>query len=173
MVIRKVCKDDVVQCLAIYNYYIENTCITFEEKPLTYKQFERRVVRIAERYPFFVAVEKDKVLGYAYLDAFNDRSAYRYTADLSIYVDKDFLHNGTGSRLLAETEDAAKRAGIETLIAIVTASNENSMRFHARHGFICRGTLENVGYKFGKWLSVSYYQKTIGTRKESDNDIYS
>ena len=109
MIIRRICKDDIAQCLVIYNYYIENTCITFEETPLTEEQFRKRIMTIAEKHPFFVAVEDEKILGYAYLDVFNGRSAYRYTADLSIYVDKDYLHNGTGSRLLAKIENAAKQ----------------------------------------------------------------
>ena len=76
MIVREICKDDIAQCLAIYNYNIKNTCIIFEETPIREEQFGRRIMAIAEKHPFFVAVEDKKVVGYAYLDVFNERSAF-------------------------------------------------------------------------------------------------
>lgn len=161
MVVRKIGEADLKQCLAIYNYYIENSCHTFEERPLTPAQFKERAQRISQTFPFFVAEQKGAVLGYGYLDSFNDRSAYRFTADLSLYVGKERLRQGIGSALLAELENRARQAGLKNMISVITSSNENSLRFHEKHGFLCRGELENVGFKFGKWLSVKYYQKEL------------
>lgn len=114
MRIRKIGKADIAQCLAIYNYYIKNTCHTFEEEPLGAAQFAERAERIARVYPYYVAAEGDKVLGYGYLDPFNERSAYRITADVSLYVDKEFLCRGIGGELLAALEREARRAASKT-----------------------------------------------------------
>ena len=77
--------EDLARCLEIYNYYIENTVITFEETPLSAEAWTDRIRRIRDAYPFLVAEEDGVIVGYAYLDSYNSRSAYRYTADLSIY----------------------------------------------------------------------------------------
>lgn len=161
MIIRGFDKNDSVRCLSIYRYYVENTVITFEEETPDINEFEKRLIGIAEKFPFLVAVENGEVIGYAYLDAFNGRSAYRYTADLSLYLDKDQCHKGVGSLLYRELEGRAKQSGIKNIIAIITALNENSLRFHGKMGFQFVGELADVGYKFDQWLSVKYYHKRI------------
>ncbi len=161
MQIRSIREADVKQCLAIYNDYIANTCYTFEEALLEPEQFRGRVFRITRRFPYFVAVRDGQVLGYAYLDAFHERSAYRYTADLSVYVDRRCVQMGVGSVLLAEIERSAKEVGLKNIISVIASCNEGSVRFHEKHGFRCMGELENVGYKFHQWLSVQYYQKML------------
>ena len=107
MIIRNIKKEDIRRCVEIYNYYIINSTATFEEQPLTEAQFAERVKRISADYPYLVAEEDGKVVGYAYLDKYNERSAYRFTADLSIYLDNSCVSHGVGSRLLAEIEKAA------------------------------------------------------------------
>lgn len=161
MQIRKLCAADIAQCLALYDYYIENTAYTFEEAPLDAAQFAARAERIARDYPFYVAAEGERVLGYGYLDVFNERSAYRFTADVSLYVEKDSLHRGIGGKLLAALEKDAHRAGIENLISVIASENDISLRFHEKHGFFCAGELKNVGLKFGQRHSVKYYQKCL------------
>ncbi len=161
MTIENICDDDVAACLSIYGYYITDTCVTCEEAIPSLAEFTERVKRITAKYPFLVAKENGKVIGYAYLDTFNPRSAYRITADLSIYLDKDCAHHGTGTALYREIENLARAQGVENIISIITATNENSIRFHEKNGFSCMGTLENVAIKFGQPLSVKYYQKRI------------
>ncbi len=161
MTIENICDGDVAACLSIYGYYITDTCVTCEEAIPSIEEFTERVKRITAKYPFLVAKENGKVIGYAYLDAFNPRSAYRITADLSIYLDKDCARHGTGTALYREIENLARAQGVENIISIITATNENSIRFHEKNGFSCVGTLENVAIKFGQPLSVKYYQKRI------------
>lgn len=161
MEIRPLRESDIGACLEIYQYYIENTTYTFEEERLDEALFAARVRRITERFPFLVAVEEGKIVGYAYLDRFHERSAYRYTADLSIYLDHRVLHRGVGSLLYAAIESAAREAGFCQLLSLVTAENAGSVAFHEKHGFVLRGELPDVGYKFNRWLGVRYYQKTL------------
>ncbi len=161
MTIRDIRGGDIARCLEIYNYYIEKTTVSFEEKPLPLGEFTERVERIARRYPFIVADDGVKIVGYAYLDSFHERSAYRYTADLSIYLDKELLAKGTGGLLLDEIERRGKSAGITNIISIITEENARSVSFHSKHGFSLVGRLEKVGVKFGRTLDVLYYQKTL------------
>mgnify|MGYP004526949329 CR=1 FL=1 len=153
--------DDIAACLEIYNYYIKNSTATFEEEPLSLDVFSRRIEKITRKYPFFVAENDGKVIGFAYLAEFNDRSAYRFTADLSVYLSHDEISRGVGSALLAAVEKAGKEIGIKQIISIITSENEKSLRFHEKHGFVKRGELVDVGYKFGRPLGVYYYQKTL------------
>lgn len=152
---------DAAQCLNIYNYYIENSTATFEETPLSETEFLQRVQKISSSYPYLVAEENGIIVGYAYISEYNSRSAYRFTADLSIYILKDYRGREAGSLLLSEIEKTAGEMGIKTLISIITEENNQSLEFSKKHGFECCGKLKNVGYKFNRWLGVYFYSKSI------------
>lgn len=161
MEIRKITDGDIRACLDIYNYYIENTTITFEEKALTEEEFCERVLRIKKDYPYIVCVSDGRPIGYAYLDKYSERSAYRFTADLSIYVDKDFRHAGIGAELYHDIEKLAKEMGIKNIISVITSENGASVAFHEKLGFEHVGSISDVGFKFGKWLGVDFYRKKL------------
>ena len=155
--------EDIAACTELYNYYIENTCITLEEEPVTPEEFGARVARITKDYPYIVARDgAGKPIGYAYLDVFNARSAYRCTADLSIYVAHSCRGGGVGQKLYAEIERLGRERGIENLISIITSDNEGSLRFHRKNGFTEIGVMSAVAFKFGKYLDVSFFQKHLG-----------
>ena len=155
--------EDITACTELYNYYIENTCITLEEEPVTPEEFGARAVRITKDYPYIVARDgAGKPVGFAYLDVFNSRSAYRCTADLSIYVDRACRGSGVGQKLYAEIERLGRERGIENLISIITSDNEVSLRFHRKNGFTEIGVMPAVAFKFGKYLDVSFFQKHLG-----------
>ena len=153
--------DDVKQCLDIYNYYILNSSATFEEEALSLSCFEKRIKNIALNYPFFIVEKDNEILGYAYLDKFNERSAYRYTADLSIYLKEDCVSKNLGSILYEKIESEAKNAGFRTIVSIITENNEKSINFHKKFGFLKAGFLKDIGEKFGKRLGVYYFIKEI------------
>lgn len=155
--------EDIAACTELYNYYIENTCITLEEEPVTPEEFGARAARITKDYPYIVARDgAGKPIGFAYLDVFNPRSAYRCTADLSIYVDRACRGSGVGQKLYAEIERLGRERGIENLISIITSDNEVSLRFHRKNGFTEIGVMPAVAFKFGKYLDVSFFQKHLG-----------
>lgn len=155
--------EDIAACTELYNYYIENTCITLEEEPVTPEEFGARAARITKDYPYIVARDgAGKPIGYAYLDVFNARSAYRCTADLSIYVAHSCRGGGVGQKLYAEIEQLGRERGIENLISIITSDNEGSLRFHRKNGFTEIGVMPAVAFKFGKYLDVSFFQKHLG-----------
>lgn len=152
---------DTLACLEIYRYYIENTTVTFEEETPTSEGFTARVKRITKSYPFFVADDGNGVVGFAYLDTFNPRSAYRRTADLTIYLAHNTRGRGVGTMLYTALEDAARARGIANIISLITSDNAASLAFHKKHGFDEVGHLTDVGVKFGQLLSVDFYQKTL------------
>lgn len=159
--IRPIQPFDIPACCRIYNTYIRDTTCTFEEEPLTETQFSDRVARIRREYPYLVAEQAGQVLGYAYFDRFNTRSAYRYTVDLSIYLSRESCHLGIGEHLLEELEIAGRQAGFRQVISLVTDENEASLRFHRRHGFSQAGHLPEVGEKFGRKIGIFFFQKAL------------
>lgn len=156
--IREIQESDIPSILDIYNWYIENTVITFEEEKLTLKEFTDRVHGIIQNYPFIVLEENNQVIGYAYLDVFNPRVAYRYTADLSIYLDQASRGKGYGSILMEEIIRIAKVKGYVNLMSLITEGNIASEKIHEKFGFDKKAFFPQLGYKFNKWLGVSYYQ---------------
>ena len=162
MRIRNLHKEDIAACLSIYNWYIEHTTITFETEPLSLQAFRERIENITRRYPWLVAEDTEHtIVGYAYLDTFNARSAYDYTCDVSIYLDYEQRYHGTGTILMQALLDLAKEDGYHTAVSIVTQGNEPSEHLHEKCGFTKAGVLEDTGYKFEKWLSVTYYVKSL------------
>ena len=152
---------DIGDCLEIYNYYIKNTTATLEEKELGLWEYTRRVCDIAEKFPFVTAKDGDELIGFAYLDTFNPRSAYRKTADLTIYVKNDTKRRGIGAALLGKIEQLAPGYGITTLVSLITDTNTASRAFHERHGFAYEGTVHDTAEKFGESPGVCYYRKSL------------
>ena len=161
MIIRDIKDCDIEQILEIYNYYIENTTITFEEQLLSLDEFSNRVHNIQSHFPYIVALENNKVLGYAYLNYYSTRSAYRISADLSIYVDKNERHKSIGKALLDNITDKAKEIGIKNIISIVTSENVNSLNFHIKNGFVECGKLDNCAIKFNRLHGITILKKAI------------
>ncbi|MDY5251384.1 MAG: N-acetyltransferase family protein [Erysipelotrichaceae bacterium] len=158
MIVTKIAKEDYPQVLAIYNHYILNTTATFEKEALSLATFKTRIEKICQDYPFLVLKENDKVLGYAYLSAFNEREAYDITCDLSLYLAHDQCAKGLGSILWTHIKQEALSLGKKNIISLITLENEASLAFHQKQGFKEVGRLLDVGQKFDRYLSVAYYQ---------------
>ena len=101
-------------------------------------------------------------LNCTYLSPFNSRSAYRYTADVTVYLDPEERGKGYGTELMKELESLAKEQGIRKLVSLVTDGNEASDHLHKALGFKKMTVLKDTGYKFGTWIGVAYYMKDIG-----------
>lgn len=159
--IRAVEPKDYLECLEIYNYYILNTSISFEIKKLTLEEYTNKINKIIEKYPFLVYEENNEILGFAYLDEFNFREAYKTTADLTIYLKPNKTKKGIGTMLYQKLEKLAIDNNIYLIISLITASNTISQSFHKKNGFSFIATIDNIAYKNNKWESLSYYQKRI------------
>ena len=159
--IRMITEADIPIILNWYNWYIENDTATFETEPLTLSEFAQRVHTIREKYPWVILEEEGKPAGYAYLASFIPRAAYDWTCDLAIYLDPEQRGKGYGTKLIQGILDIARQAGYVTIVSNITFGNTASERLHEANGFIRKGILEDVGYKFGRWLSISWYEKKL------------
>ena len=153
--VRKVTLDDADQIAGIYNYYIENTTITFETKALTAEEMRLRIADISAHNPYFVDEnERGKIIGYCYFHQWKEREAYRHSVETSVYVDPGYHHLGTGRRLMHKLIDACKGTDVHCMIACITKPNEASVSLHEELGFKQVSLYKEVGKKFGEWLDV-------------------
>jgi phosphinothricin acetyltransferase len=140
-----------------------NTTATFDLVP---RSPERQLAWFAEHvppYPVIVWEENGDVLGWGSISPFSPRPAYRFTAELSIYVHQTARRRGIGEAILRELIELGRRHGLHTLLGRVTEENEASCRLAEKLGFRRTGLLEEVGYKFGRWLNVAVYQYRCGS----------
>jgi phosphinothricin acetyltransferase len=157
--IRAASADDAAAICGIYNYYIENTTITFEEVPVTLDEMKKRIKEKSKYLPWYVYEENGKILGYVYASLFKERSAYRFTIENSIYVDKNASGRGIGKMLFDRFLSEISNAGnIHSIISVISLPNEQSVRFHEKYGFIKAGHLHQAGFKFNCWLDIGYWQ---------------
>jgi L-amino acid N-acyltransferase YncA len=166
--IRSLEEKDIPACLEIYNWYILNSYATFETEPLSLEQFRQRVHNIVQKYPWIVLEEEKKVIGYAYLSAFNERAAYNWTCDLAIYLDHEKRGKGAGSLLIDTILDLARRDGYHMMTSIVTEGNTASEHLHEKFGFQKLALFPKVGYKLGKWRGVTYYIYSLNENEEAN-----
>lgn len=159
--IRNVKESDALQISEIYNHYIRNTTITFEEAETDEDEIIRRIKDVTEKFPWIVNEEDGIINGYAYAGRWKERSAYRYSAENTVYVHKDHSGKGIGKMLLKELIVELKKKGIHSILAGIALPNEASIVLHEKCGFIRCGILRQVGFKFGKWVDVGYWEKIL------------
>lgn len=145
---------------AIYAQYI-GTSVTFEFELPSAAEFARRIEEISAFYPYLVWEEDGRVLGYAYAHRFAARAAYQWSAELSVYVDKNAHARGIGKALYAALIGLLRLQGVRTVYGLVTSPNEKSERFHEALGFASAGVTKNVGFKNGGWHGVTTYELPI------------
>lgn len=155
--IRHICNNDIPACLYLYNWYIDHSVATFETEPVTLPDFSERVERITKKYPWLVLEEENEIKGYAYLGSFHERDAYRYTVDLSIYLKQSERGKGYGSKLMEAIIALAKEDGYHSMVSLITEGNLSSEAIHAKFGFTKMVVLPRLGYKFNRWVGVSYW----------------
>jgi len=159
MVVRAALRSDFEQITKIYNYYIEKTVITFEEDLVSSEEMINRFEKIKNsNLPWIVAEENGTILGYAYAHLWHERSAYRFTVEPSIYLDKKAIKKGIGKTLYKELFDQLRELKIKNALSLITVPNDASIGLHEKFGFKRVGHLDDVGLKFNKWLDVEFWQ---------------
>ena len=161
MEIRDAAASDMARIASIYSYYVTKTPISFEEEAPTAEEMKRRWMDISKEYPYLVAAEGGRILGYAYAHRFHERPAYRRSAEVTIYLDKDEKGHGIGRSLYQELERRLGGTGVHNLYALVTYPGFGSVEFHKKMGYAIAGILTECGEKFGRLWSVSYLEKRI------------
>jgi len=162
--IRTVQDEDLPAIRDIYNHYVRETTITFDEveTDLAFWAHKRELLASSE-LPFLVAEdESGAVLGFANVQPWRAKSAYRFSAENSIYLAPAAAGRGLGTALLEALLDASARAGLREIIAVIEPSAAvASIALHRRYGFVDAGRLNGVGVKFGRSLDVVFLQKSL------------
>jgi phosphinothricin acetyltransferase len=158
MMIRPVTTADAPAICGIYNYYVVNTAVSFEDDPVSVEEMEDRIRIITGRYPWFVREEGGEVSAYAYINTWRDRAAYRYAAELSIYVKYGREGRGMGRELMARLLEAVRKTGVHVLVSGITIPNERSVALHEKFGFQKVAHFREIGFKLEKRLDVGYWE---------------
>lgn len=151
--------QDAEALLGIYAPYVENTAISFEETPPTVQEMARRIDENGRKYGYFVAEEDGQIIGYAYGSQYAARHAYRFTAEVSVYVADAGRGKGVGRALYQTLISHMEGLGYHTLVAIVALPNPASAAIHEAFGFERTGTLPQVGFKFDQWHDVGIWTR--------------
>ncbi len=164
MLIRPADMADFAEIQAIYAHHVLHGTGTFEETPPSIEEMTQRWHKVAASgWAWLVAADATGVIGYGYYQQIRDRSAYRFTAEDSIYVRDDVRGQGVGKALVTALLEAATSAGFRQMIAVIGDSeNIGSIGVHTSLGFIKAGVLKSTGLKFGRWLDTVYMQRALG-----------
>lgn len=162
LAVRPATRADADDVAAIYHHHALHGTATFDLEGHAVDFWAEKIADVQERgWPFLVATDDAVVAGYAYATQFRDRLAYAHSCEDSIYVAPDRLGKGVGSMLLAALIEAARAAGFKQMLAVVGGAEPASLALHEKLGFIERGRMRDVGYKFGRYLDTVYLQLTL------------
>ena len=165
--VRTALETDLEAILEIYNDAVVNTTAVYDYEPHTLemrKQWFR--IKEAQGYPVFVATDNGKVVGFSSIGPWRAWAAYKYSVENSIYVAADQRGKGIGKKLLEPLIEAAKQLDLHVIIAGIDATNEVSINLHRKFGFTETGTFKQVGFKFGRWLDLTFMQLLLNTPEQ-------
>jgi phosphinothricin acetyltransferase len=148
---------DAVAVAAIYRAAVESTIASFEEVAPDAGEMRARMRTVLERLPWLVAVADGRVIGYAYAAPHKTRAGYRWSADISVYVDPAQHGRGVGHVLYDRLLDLVRRQGYVNLYAGIALPNPASVRLHEAIGMRRIAVYERVGWKFGAWRDVVWF----------------
>ena len=156
--------QDCFAICEIYNFYIQNSVVTFDEQTMQLSAWEEKLEYLnKQKLPFIVAeTESGEILGFAYVAPWRQKSAYRRTVEDSIYLRAAATRKRIGTKLLEELLALSKQAGVKEVVAVISDSGaESSVRLHEQFGFKKQGHLAKVGFKFDRWLGTILMQKSL------------
>lgn len=159
--IRSVAEPDLGLIADIVNEHIAAGVAHFADRPTKVAEWEADWQGARAQYPWLVAERDGAIGGFAYAKRFNDRAAYDWTAEVSIYLRDGMQGQGLGTALYSRLIPMLDAQGYRCLIAGITTPNDPSVRLHEKFGFSHLGTLERVGYKHGRWLDVGSWQRHV------------
>ncbi len=155
---------DLSAITEIYDYAVRHGTASFETEPPDVAEMTRRYRALVDSgFPYLVAERDGVVIGYAYAGPYRTRPAYRYTVEDSIYVSPAAQRRGVGRALLEELITRSTARGFRQMIAVIGDSAQiASIELHRAAGFHYVGNLQNVGFKFGRWLDSVLMQRSLG-----------
>ena len=160
--VRSVQPSDASRLAAIYSHYVTHTAVTFEESEVGPTEMESRIHDVlAAGLPFLVVESGGDVVGYAHASKWKGRCAYRFSVEVSAYIDQNIVGRGFGSALYQELCPRLADKGFHALIGGIALPNDASIRLHEKFGFRQVARFPEVGFKFGRWIDVGYWQRVL------------
>jgi phosphinothricin acetyltransferase len=162
-------REDAPFIAQIYAYYTEKTAVSFDYLPLSAKDFEEKIEKIPERYPFLVAKKDGLVVGYAYASPFKARPAYDRAVETTVYLATDCRRQGIGRVLYEALEEELKKQGVLNLNACIAVTKDpkdpylkgDSPLFHEKMGYQKVAHFTSCGRKFDRWYDMIWMEKLI------------
>ena len=168
--IRFAAPGDAEQIAAIYAPFVQHTAVSFEETPPDADEIRARMARLRGRWPWLVAADAERVLGYAYASEHRARAAYRWAVDTTVYVDESARRGGLGRSLYRELFRILTRQGFSAAYAGIALPNDASVGLHKAVGFEFVAVYPSVGFKLGRWYDVSWWRRTLNEPSEHPAD---
>jgi L-amino acid N-acyltransferase YncA len=160
--IRAAESSDAAAVTAIYNHYVRETIVTFEEEPVSAAEMARRMEEVrAASLPWLVAEEGSDVVGYAYATRWKARSGYRFSVEITVYLAAGHGGRGTGSKLYGELFPILEARKIHAVMGGIALPNERSVALHEKFGLRKVAHFQEVGFKLDRWIDVGYWQRIL------------
>jgi L-amino acid N-acyltransferase YncA len=160
--VRPAVPADASGIAAIYNHFVARTVVTFEEEPVSPDEIARRMEGVwSVALPWLVAEQAGRIAGYAYATKWRARSAYRFSSEVTVYLGPDDSGRGIGSMLYTELFQLLHARGIHVVIGGIALPNDASVKLHEKFGMKKVAHFAEVGFKFGKWVDVGFWERTL------------
>ena len=157
--IRSATSADAESVCAVYNPYVLETAVTFEEEAVSAAEMSRRIDSIVgSGLPYLAYEDAGRVLGYAYASKWRERSAYRFSVESTVYLRGEARGRGVGSRLYARLLEELRGRKIHAVMGGIALPNQASVALHEKFGFRKIAHFSEVGYKFGAYVDVGYWE---------------
>ena len=162
VVIRPATIADAAPVAGVYNHYVRETSVTFEEEEVSPSEIARRIQEVGSAsLPWLIAERDAKTVGYAYATRWHARTAYRFSAEITVYLDASHKGLGVGSRLYDQLFPILRARGIHVVMAGIALPNEPSVALHEKFGLSKVAHFREVGFKFNRWIDVGYWQRNL------------
>lgn len=157
--VRQATSADAAGVVDIYNYYVRETVVTFDEEPLPAEEMARRMEEVrSASLPWLVAELDEQIVGYAYAAPWKRRAAYRFAIEITVYLHPKHLGRGLGTRLYTELFAILKTTRAHAVIGGIALPNDASVALHEKFGMHRVAVFEEVGFKFNRWIDVGYWE---------------
>src|SRR5579863_6440583 len=166
--IRSATIADAAALLAIYRPFVEVSAVSFEVVAPTVEQFGARIAKAVDGWAWLVAERDGECIGYAYGSTHRERAAYRWSVEVSAYVQASHHRQGVGTALYRALFAILASKGFCNAYAGITLPNAASVALHRGLGFQSIGVFKAVGRKFGKWHDVAWLQRALRASPPSD-----
>jgi L-amino acid N-acyltransferase YncA len=150
--------DDAARICDIYNHYVLETAITFEESVVSPTEMAQRILDVTSRLPWLVWERDGEILGYAYASPWKVRSAYKNSVESTVYLAPTATGQGIGTKLYAALIADLRRRGLHCVVGGAALPNPASIALHEKLGFIKVAQFREIGFKHDRWIDVAYWE---------------